>query len=183
MIIIISGLTASGKTTLAKNLSKKLNFEYFSGSSKLKEIIPKKDFIAWESKSGIDAIKFRLKNPKYDLKLDQYIKNYIKNKNNIILDSWTAAFLIKRDDVVKIFIKASKETRIERVAKRDNITPREAQIFTEEKDRLTAKIYKKLYNIDIMNDMSPYDLIISSDKLDEKAVLKLCEGFIKSIKI
>ncbi len=181
MIIIVSGLTASGKTTLAKGLSERLNFEYFSGSSELKKIIPKKDFKVWESKSGIDAIKFRLKNPKYDLKIDRYIKRYVKTRDNIVLDSWTAAFLIKRKDSIKILIRADYNIRAKRVAKRDGITLGEARKFTQEKDVLTAKIYKKLYNIDIINDTSPYDLIINSDKLDKNKLLSICETFIRYI--
>ena len=66
MRIIISGLTASGKSTLAIGLSHELELEYFSASSKLRDILPPKDFQFWESKKGIDIVKFRLKNPKYE---------------------------------------------------------------------------------------------------------------------
>lgn len=42
MKVIVSGLTASGKSSVSKALAKEFNLEYFSASSKLREILPKK---------------------------------------------------------------------------------------------------------------------------------------------
>ena len=52
MKVIVSGLTASGKSSVSKDIASNLSIDYFSASSKLKEILPKKDFEVWESKKG-----------------------------------------------------------------------------------------------------------------------------------
>ncbi len=54
MKVIVSGLTASGKSSVATTLALNFGIEYFSASSKLKTLLTKKDFMVWESKKEID---------------------------------------------------------------------------------------------------------------------------------
>ncbi len=178
MKVIVSGLTASGKSSVSKMLAEKFGLKYFSASSKLRDILPKKDFQVWESKKGIDAVKLRLRNPIYDKKLDSFILSYFKRSNNIIIDSWVAAWKIKDRKTIKIYIKADDKMRAMRVSKRDKIPFKKAFNFMKEKDMLTARIYKKIYNIDVKNDLAPFDLVIDSSYLDLESCLNICSDFI-----
>lgn len=178
MKVIVSGLTASGKSSLSKEIASILGMEYFSASSKLREILPKKDFKVWESKKGIEAVRFRLNNPKYDRKLDSFIVGLFKKSDSIVMDSWVAAWKINDKDTVKIYIKADRETRTERVSKRDNISLKDASAFMGKKDKLTAAIYKKIYNIDIGQDLTPFDLVVDTSHLAMEDTLRICLDFI-----
>ena len=178
MKVIISGLTASGKSTLAKGLSDELRVEYFSASSKLRELMPPKDFEYWETKKGLDAVKFRLKNPRYDRKLDDYIVNYVKSHDNIILDSWVASWKVNDKNAIKIYLKADIETRAQRVSQRDGVKLSDALRFMKEKDKLTSKIYLNLYKIKIDSDLTPFDLVVNTSRTSAEALKNLCFNYI-----
>ncbi len=178
MKVIVSGLTASGKSSVSKDIASNLGIDYFSASSKLKEILPKKDFEVWESKKGIDAVKFRLKYPQYDKKLDSFISSLFKKRSNLVMDSWVAAWKIKDKNIIKIYIKADEKTRALRVGVRDRLSVKQALAFMREKDRLTQQIYKNIYGIEIDIDFTPFDLVIDSSNLDLKDTIKLCLDFI-----
>ncbi len=178
MKLIVSGLTASGKSSVSKKLAKKFSLEYFSASSKLRKILPKKDFNVWESKKGIDAVKFRLKNPQYDRKLDSFIIRLFKKSSNIVMDSWVASWKVKDKNTLKIYIKADQKIRAERVSKRDGITAKQALAFMRQKDKLTAEIYKNIYGINVESDFTPFDIVIDTSYLDLKDTVKLCSDFI-----
>ncbi|MCL5009412.1 MAG: cytidylate kinase family protein [Candidatus Parvarchaeota archaeon] len=182
MRIIISGLTASGKSTLARSLSKSFKLEYFSGSSKLKELIPKEHFEFWESKKGLDAIRFRLKHPQYDRSLDNYIIKNIKARDNLILDSWVASWKVNLPGIIKIYLKVDIKERVRRVSERDGISIAAASKFMREKDRLTSKIYRDIYGIDVLKDLTPFDLVINSTYLSADELRRLCVHYIESLK-
>ncbi len=182
MKVIVSGLTASGKSSVATSLALNFGVEYFSASSKLKTLLPKKDFMVWESKKGIEAVKFRLNNPKYDKKLDSFILSYFKTKKDIILDSWVAPWKINDKETIKIYIKADEAARAKRVSMRDKISQTDALKFMREKDRLTKNIYKKIYGIEIDKDFLPFNLLIDSSNLELSDVIQLCSDFIMNQK-
>ncbi len=178
MKIIISGLTASGKSSVSTSLALNFGIEYFSASSKLKKLLPKKDFEVWESQKGIAAVRFRLANPEYDKKLDSYIFSFLKTKKEVVLDSWVAPWKIKDKEAVKIYIKADERVRAQRVSGRDKITFQQALKFMREKDRLTKEIYKKIYGIDIEKDLTPFNLVIDSSDMELNDIVQLCSDFI-----
>ncbi len=178
MKVIVSGLTASGKSSVATTLALNFGIEYFSASSKLKNLLPKKDFMVWESKKGIEAVKFRLKNPQYDKRLDSFILSFFKTKKDVVLDSWVAPWKIKDKDTIKIYIKADENVRAKRVSIRDKISFSEALKFMKQKDLLTKQIYKKIYGIEIDKDFTPFDLVIDSSNIDLESVVQLCSDYI-----
>ncbi|MCL4398297.1 MAG: cytidylate kinase family protein [Candidatus Parvarchaeota archaeon] len=178
MKVVVSGLTASGKSSVATSLALNFGIEYFSASSKLRKLLPKKDFMVWESKKGIEAVKFRLSNPQYDKKLDSFIISYFKAKKDLVLDSWVAPWKIKDKETIKIYIKADEEVRAKRVSIRDKISLSEALKFMREKDAFTKKIYKKIYGIEIDKDFTPFNLVIDSSNIELNDVIQLCSDYI-----
>ena len=178
MRVIVSGLTASGKSSVATSLALNFGIEYFSASSKLRDLPPKKDFMVWESKKGIDAVKFRLNNPQYDKKLDSFILSHFKSKNDVILDSWVAPWKIKDKETIKIYIKAEESVRAKRVSIRDKIRLEDAYKFMKQKDTLTKSIYKKIYKIEIDKDFTPFNLVVDSSNIDLNSVIQICSDFI-----
>lgn len=178
MKVIVSGLTASGKSSVSTSLALNFGIEYFSASSKLRKLLPKKDFMAWESKKGIEAVKFRLAHPEYDKRLDSYILSFLKGKKDIVLDSWVAPWKIKDKGTVKIYIKADESARADRVSIRDKISRKDALMFMKEKDRLTTEIYRKIYGIEVDTDFTPFNLVVDSSNIDLNDVIQLCSDFI-----
>ncbi len=182
MKIIVSGITGSGKSTLAKILAKKLNLEYIGASKYLKDSLPKRDFEHWESKKGLEAIKFRLKHLQYDKKLDDFLLKKIASKKDFVLDSWVASWKFFKKGTIKICLKSDFHTRAKRVAERDNTSLKKAADFTRKKDFLTEEIYKKLYKVDIEKDLGVFDLVIDDTHLQIKPTLDIVMTFLKNQK-
>lgn len=165
MIITISGLPGSGKSILARHISKVFNLEYICIGSIFKEIAKK------ENISIAHLNQLAKKDVSIDKNLDQK-QIELKNNDNLVLDSRLSAFFIQKADI-KIFVKANLKTRAQRISQRDNISFEQALKDTIIRDKAESR-YKKLYAIDFRK--LDYNIIFNTDKLTiEQAKTKIIE--------
>jgi cytidylate kinase len=82
------------------------------------------------------------------------------------------------DSGFNIWIDASKEVRVKRLAKRDNLSLTEALRILEKKEETTRQIYKKLYGFSLGEDFSPFDSVLDTDKLDADEVFQTVSAII-----
>jgi cytidylate kinase len=167
IVVCISGMAGTGKSTLAKKLAKKYNLQYFSGGDALKELAKDEGYDSssrgwWESPAGLSFLEKREKNLEFDKAVDNKLLEYAQ-KGNVLLDSWTMAWLLKTG--FKIWLAASVKQRAERISKRDKISIKEAFRVLKEKEARTKTIYKKLYGFCIGEDFEPFDLVLDTDNL------------------
>ncbi|MCX9015305.1 MAG: AAA family ATPase [Candidatus Methanoperedens sp.] len=155
MIITISGPPGSGKSTLSKKLSSQLGMELISMGDIFRKMA--EDRCMSLEEFGILASS----NEEIDRKLDESQQKIAKEKDNIILESRLSGFLV--DANLKIWLKASLETRAERIANRENKPVSSALDETLERSKCEAQRYLDYYNIDV-SDLSVYDLVIDSAK-------------------
>jgi len=165
-------MTASGKSTVARRIAEKYGLELYSGGNALKALAIEAGYKPlnrgwWESQEGLKFLQKRLRDPNFDKKVDQKLLERAK-QGNVVLDSWTMPWLF--DSGFKIWIEASKEIRVERLARRDRINLKKALKVLEEKEETTKNIYRKLYGFRLGEDFSPFDLILDTDKLDADEV-------------
>lgn len=177
-VICISGLAGTGKSTLSKKIAEKYQLKYFSGGDALKDIAQQQGYKIsgqgwWESPVGIDFLKKRASDPKFDKAVDEKMLEYAA-QGNVLLDSWTMPWLLK--DGFKIWLEASFENRATRVAERDKITYEEAIKMLQEKEARTKAIYRKLYGFVLGEDMAPFDFILDTNNLNADEVFSvLCK--------
>jgi cytidylate kinase len=178
MVICISGMAGTGKSTLAKKLAQKYGFDYYSGGDALKVLALEEGYDAslpgwWESPSGLKFLKQREGDAKFDRAVDQKLLEYTE-KGNVLLDSWTMPWLLKSG--FKIWLLASMEKRAARVAQRDQITVEQALKVLKEKEERTKGIYKKLYGFMLGEDFQPFNLVLDTESLNAEEVFQvLCE--------
>jgi cytidylate kinase len=178
MVICISGMAGTGKSTLAKKLAQKYGFDYYSGGDALKVLASEEGYDAsqpgwWESPSGLKFLKQREGDAKFDQAVDQKLLEYTE-KGNVLLDSWTMPWLLKSG--FKIWLLASMEKRAARVAQRDQITVEQALKVLKEKEERTKGIYKKLYGFMLGEDFQPFNLVLDTESLNAEEVFQvLCE--------
>lgn len=175
LIICVCGMAGSGKSTLAKRLAEKYGLKYYSGGDALKALALEKGHKPlehgwWESKEGLSFLEKREKNPEFDKAVDQKLLEIAK-QGDVVLDSWTMPWLLK--DGFKIWLEASPRKRAERVAKRDNITVKEALKALKKKEEKTKAIYRKLYGFQLGEDFSPFHLILDTDNLSAEEVFQV----------
>ena len=76
VVVCISGLTASGKSTVARMLAERYNLNYYSGGGMLKEVAVEMGYSPsgedwWGTEDGKRFLKERLRNFEYDRIVDQ----------------------------------------------------------------------------------------------------------------
>lgn len=171
-VICISGMAGTGKSTLARKVAQKYNLKYFSGGDALKDLAKQEGYDVsiqgwWESPVGLEFLKERVSDPKFDRAVDDKLLEYAQ-QGNVLLDSWTMPWLLKGG--YKIWLQASFEKRAARVAKRDNMTLTEAVEMLKEKEGHTKAIYKALYGFTLGEDLTPFDFILDTDNLNADEV-------------
>jgi cytidylate kinase len=178
IVVCISGMAGTGKSTLAKKIAKKYKLRYYSGGDALKALAAEEGYGSssrgwWESPEGLSFLEKREKNLEFDKAVDGKLLQYAQ-QGRVLLDSWTMGWLLKTG--FKIWLVASVEKRAERIAKRDKISYQEALRVLKEKEAKTKAIYKKLYGFTLGEDFEPFDLVLDTDNLSAGEVFQvLCK--------
>jgi cytidylate kinase len=177
IVVCISGMAGTGKSTLAKKLAKKYKLKYYSGGDALKALAEDEGYNSsksgwWESSEGLRFLEKRKENFQFDKTVDDKLLQYAQ-RGRVLLDSWTMPWLLKKG--FKIWLVASVERRAERIAKRDKMPIKEALKVLKEKESKTRGIYKELYGFNLGEDFEPFDLVLDTDSLDAREVFQaLC---------
>jgi len=175
IVVCISGMAGTGKSTLAKKLAKKYKLRYYSGGDALKALAAEEGYASssrgwWESSEGLRFLENREKNLKFDKAVDDKLLEYAQ-QGHVLLDSWTMPWLLKTG--FKIWLVASVEKRAERIAKRDKISMKKAIDVLKEKEARTKAIYKKLYGFTLGEDFEPFNLVLDTDNLNAREVFQV----------
>ena len=179
--IIISGMPAAGKTTVAGILGKKLGLKVVGMGDVLKEMAKEQGYSItgedwWDTSEAMKFLKERETNPDFDREADTKLIEMI-SKGDIIITSWTAPWLSK--DGYKVWLAAKVQNRAARMARRDNTNEKEALSTTKTRDRENYKLFKGLYNFELGKDLTPFDLIVDTDSI---AAEQVAEIVLKKIK-
>jgi len=183
LVLCISGMAGTGKSTLSKRLAAKYGLKYYSGGDALKALAAEEGYDTssrgfWESAEGLKFLKRREEDSKFDKAVDEKLLE-LADRGNVLLDSWTMPWLVKSG--FKIWLLASMKKRAERVAKRDKFTVEEAMRMLKEKESKTIAIYKQLYGFSLGEDYKPFDLVFDTDNLDSEEVFQVLCNVIENV--
>jgi len=190
MNIFVAGLSASGKSYLIENLSKRLKkqgYKYIHTSDLLRQLSQNKTEsklnikktkknLGWYEFSNLDKV--RKNDDSLDKKLDKYLLDLVKRKDKIIFDSWILPYLSKKG--LKIWLHAGLEERAKRLSLRDKVSVMEAKKIIERKDKFAIDQFKKLYKYELGKDLNVFDCVIDTDKLNIAEVCDSAYDFIIS---
>jgi len=178
IVVCISGMAGTGKSTLSRKLAQKYKLRHCSGGDALKELAAEEGYTVsgpgwWESSEGLSFLEKRGKDEKFDKAVDDKLLKYA-SQGDVLLDSWTMPWLLPYG--FKIWLSASVEKRAERIVKRDKITFKEALGIMKERESKTKAIYKKLYGFALGEDFAPFHIVMDTDNLDADEVFRvLCK--------
>jgi len=163
--IILCGMPAVGKTTVAKIIASKLRLKLIGGGDILKEIAMEEGYNAvgddwWDTSEGMRFMEERAGSPEFDREVDRRLLARAQ-KGNVVMTSYTLPWLAKVG--VKVWLSGTKRSRAERMAKRDSTSPEECAKVIDERDRENFAIYKKLYGIRFGKDLSPFTIVVGTD--------------------
>ena len=175
MIITISGLHGTGKSTIGKIISKELNLEYYSTGKAFRELAQEYNMDLKE------FTQYAEEHPEIDINLDNKIIEIAK-KGDIVIDSQLSGHILKDLADFKIHLTCPIETRVKRMAERDNANFETKYTETILREESELQRFKRLYNIDLKDFKtleSIYDLIINTENLSIDEVVKLILSNIK----
>lgn len=178
IVVCVSGMAGTGKSTLTKKLAQKYKLHRYSGGDALKELAAEEGYNVsgpgwWESSEGLSFLEKRGKDQEFDKAVDDKLLKHAR-QGNVLLDSWTMPWLLPFG--FKIWLSASVEKRAERIVKRDKITLKEALEVMKEREGKTKAIYQKLYGFTLGEDFAPFHLVLDTDNLDADEVFQvLCQ--------
>ena len=86
IVVCVSGLAGTGKSTLAKKIAQKYNLKYYSGGDALKALAAEKGYNSksqgwWESSEGLDFLAKREADLTFDKLVDKKLIEYAQNGN------------------------------------------------------------------------------------------------------
>lgn len=165
VVIVISGLPGCGSSTIGKALAEKLGLKFFSLGKKFKEHgsggnETEKAINVWTSDKG--------KKKDFHESLDD-MQVRLAKEGNIVIDAKLGIHFLKELSDLKVWLYAPLETRVERVAKRENWTKEQALGKLEEKARLEKELFMKVYGIDYLEQEKQADIVfdVSSNNPEE----------------
>jgi predicted cytidylate kinase len=165
MLITISGLPGSGKTTVAKLVSQRLGLRHvYAGDLFRREA----------ERRGVTLEAFaRLAEDDHEIdrRLDEAMLSVARG-GNVVLEGRLAGFMAHREGLqaLKVRLEAREVVRAERIAKRECSQAGEVLARMQAREQSDARRYRDIYGFDYY-DRELYDLVIETDGItpDEAA--------------
>jgi predicted cytidylate kinase len=181
MIVSISGMPGSGKSTVAKMLSSRLGMKRYYMGGMRREIARKKGMTI-EDLNKVGEKEFWT-----DREVDEFQKELGRKEDNFIIEGRTSYFLIPKS--FKVFLNVDfmvgakriyKDVMSNKNARNEGRYKTVADAAKAIQKRLDSDIgrYKKYYGKDIY-DLSQYDLVIDTTKLTPEDVAEKIEAAMK----
>jgi len=171
LVITISGLHGTGKTTYAKALSNSFNLRHISAGMLFRQKA---------TEQGItisDLTCVAVKNDELDHLVDERTRVEAK-RGNVVIDGLLAGWMAGEFADIKIYLTTSDDVRISRIARRDEVSISKARKATLFRERVERKRFKKIYGIDI-DDVKIYDLILNTELLPIELNIDILRKFIQ----
>jgi len=167
MIITISGKAGSGKSTVAKELARKLELKHYSIGDLMRQMAKEKNI------SLSELGKLAEKDDSIDKELDNR-QIELKNEDNFVIDGRLTANFIPNSSL-KVFLDCEDNVRAKRILKderkdEDSKDIKEIIKKINEREQSERKRYKQYYDVDYY-DEKLYDLIIDTTNISVNEVI------------
>lgn len=178
MVITVSGLHGTGKSTYAKALSKTFNLKHSSAGILFRKLAEESNMRIEELTSLAD------RDNSIDRMIDSRMAKEAK-QGGVVIDGTLSSWMAKDTTHIKIFLSASDQTRFERIAKREMTSIEEARKATLGREAVERSRFKRYYGIDI-NDLSIYDIVLNTELLplesNIEVLTRIVEEYIKTLR-
>ncbi|MDP3740968.1 MAG: AAA family ATPase [bacterium] len=172
-IITINGFPGSGKSSTAKGVARKLQYEHFSSGDFFREMAKARGLT-------VEEINFAAEKQKeIDFEVDNVLKKIGKEKNDMVIDSRLAFHWIP--DSFKVFLDLEPKVAANRTfaqIQKEGRTSQSGQsieevlINTFKRRESEQKRYQDLYDVDI-NNKTRFDLVVDTGINDLKEVINI----------
>jgi cytidylate kinase len=166
--IVISGLTAAGKTTHARLLAKSIGYQYLSATQVMVDLLGLDGGIEGLWRRHGETIAAARESGRIDAELDRRLKRVCATKSGLVIDSWALPWTGHKP-VISIWLESSLDSRAAKAfvsqgePRSSNLE--ECRSHIVEKDNSTRQYFLSRYGFDIFRDRAPFDIILENSHL------------------
>ena len=155
--ITISGKICAGKTSVFRELKKKLAWPTFSSGSYFRE---------YAKKYHLELNNAEEQTNKRTKEVDGMVKDMLSKPGHLLLDAWLGGILADGNpDVLKLLLVANDGVRFKRFAEREHISFEDAKKEVQLRDSSWFEKVKVIHNRSDFFEKEHYNLVIdTSDK-------------------
>ena len=174
MIITIGGTGGSGKTTVGKEVARRLKLKHYSIGQFMRHMAEERKV------SLLELSKLAEEDTTIDQELDQRQIELGRNEDNFVIDGRLSFHFIPK--AVKIFLDADFDVRAKRIFHdtirlEHNVSIETSKERLEKREESERKRYMEYYNLN-PSDHKHYDLVIDSSKITVKEIVEKIIKFI-----
>jgi cytidylate kinase len=175
MNIVISGLTAAGKTTHARLLAKHLGFDYVSASQLLAKAAGVKVHSGehWWLASGATVAAAREEGG-LDEDLDRKMVSLARGVDCTVFDAWALPWT-SNAPLMRIWLQSDFPSRFRKCFvshMNERVSYSDCVEIVEGKDDESQAMFKRLYGFDLFSDHEVFDVIIDLSELIPQPTLE-----------
>ena len=163
--ITISGKICTGKTSVFRELQKKLQWPTFSSGAHFREYAKTHNLVLNNAEEQIEKV---------TKKVDGMAKNILHKPGNLLLDAWLGGILAEGTiDVLKVLLIADDTIRFNRFAKRENVSFEAAKKEVLQRDLSWFEKVKKIYGRSDFFDKKNYSLVIDTSDISIESIVAI----------
>jgi cytidylate kinase len=164
LLIAISGDHGAGKSTVARELARRLGLGYLSAGEIFRRMAEEKGMNLEEFSEYVE------KHPEVDREIDRRLA---EAEGEVVVEGRLAGWMVRGADL-RVLLTAPLEVRVRRIAEREGRRVEEVGRETLARERSERKRFKELYGID-MDDLSVFDLVINTSRLEVEEEVEALE--------
>ncbi|MEM1509482.1 MAG: cytidylate kinase family protein [Thermofilaceae archaeon] len=172
VVVLIPGMLGAGCTSVAQELAKRTGLRIINSEYIIRGIVSEKRVSFTELANMARDGEIDLEDLVRSIAVDHV------REGGVIVEGRTALMVLNQPVTLKVFLYADKRARIERIAKRRNISAEDAREEIEHSDadrnRLTERFYKKPYT-----DPTLYDIMLDTTNLAFSDAATIIESILK----
>ena len=164
--IAVSGMSGCGNTTISKLVAQRLGLNFINYT-----------FRSLAEEKGLSlnkVLELSASDDSWDREVDSRQVQLARNSGGCVIGSRLAIWMLEEADL-KVYLRASAETRAARIVKREGGDINAVAAFTAERDRQDNGRYIRIYNIDNFNYQFA-DIIIDTDELLPEQIAQIIIG-------
>jgi cytidylate kinase len=161
--IAVSGMSGCGNTTISRIVAERLGLQFINFTFRS---------LAAEKNIGLqEVLDLAAKDDSWDREVDTRQVQLARESGGCVLGSRLAIWMLEEADL-KVYLKATAETRAARIVKREGGDLEAVAVFTAERDRQDSSRYIRIYNID-NNNYEFANIVVDTDNLEPDGIAQL----------